>query len=203
MTSLPMFPLGSVLFPHMPLPLRVFEPRYRAMLQQVLADDVPEFGVVLIERGQEVGGGDVRLGTGTLARVVHVDTDDEGDALVIVVVGGERIVVDEWLGEDPFPMARVSRLPDLELRAEDAPLRLRVEAEVRRVLRDSADRGEAEWAPDVRLADDPAAALWQLAAIAPLGPLDRHRLLRATSAEDLLVTLLDAVQGIDETHRFL
>jgi Lon protease-like protein len=57
-TDLPMFPLGSVLFPHMPLPLRVFEERYLVMLSRILADDPAEFGVVLIERGQEVGGGD-------------------------------------------------------------------------------------------------------------------------------------------------
>ena len=52
-----MFPLGGVLFPGMPLRLRVFEPRYRAMVTECLAG-TPEFGVVLIERGNEVGGGD-------------------------------------------------------------------------------------------------------------------------------------------------
>ena len=56
---LPMFPLGSVLFPHMPLPLHVFEPRYRALVDHCVAaaerDEPPEFGVVLIERGQRGG----------------------------------------------------------------------------------------------------------------------------------------------------
>ena len=54
---MPMFPLGTVLFPHALLPLRVFEPRYREMTARVLRED-GEFGVVLIERGSEVGGGD-------------------------------------------------------------------------------------------------------------------------------------------------
>lgn len=53
---IPMFPLGSVLFPHMPLPLRLFEPRYLKMLGDLLEQPDPEFGVVLIERGHEVGG---------------------------------------------------------------------------------------------------------------------------------------------------
>ena len=52
-----MFPLGSVLLPHMPLPLQLFEQRYLMMLGQLLETEDPEFGVVLIERGSEVGGG--------------------------------------------------------------------------------------------------------------------------------------------------
>ena len=61
---LPMFPLGTVLFPHALLPLRVFEPRYRTMTAHVMRGDA-EFGVVLIERGSEVGGGDIRFDVGT------------------------------------------------------------------------------------------------------------------------------------------
>ena len=53
MAQLPMFPLGSVLFPYTPLPLRVFEPRYLTMIGHLLDDDDPQFGVVLIERGHE------------------------------------------------------------------------------------------------------------------------------------------------------
>ena len=62
-----MFPLGNVLFPHAQLPLHVFEPRYRALAETCLAGD-GEFGVVLIERGSEVGGGDTRFSIGTVAR---------------------------------------------------------------------------------------------------------------------------------------
>ena len=68
---LPMFPLGGVLLPGEALPLHVFEPRYRRLVHDVLAAPTPDFGVVLIERGSEVGGGDVRFGAGCLARVVR------------------------------------------------------------------------------------------------------------------------------------
>src|ERR1700716_2301802 len=64
-----MFPLGNVLFPHAQLSLHVFEPRYRALAEACLAGD-GEFGVVLIERGSEVGGGDTRFSIGTVARIV-------------------------------------------------------------------------------------------------------------------------------------
>ncbi len=60
---MPMFPLGTVLFPYALLPLHVFEPRYRVMIRHVMDSD-HEFGVVLIERGSEVGGGDVRFDIG-------------------------------------------------------------------------------------------------------------------------------------------
>jgi uncharacterized protein len=64
---MPMFPLGTVLFPYALLPLQVFEPRYRVMMHHVLEGD-REFGVVLIERGSEVGGGGARVGVGPGAR---------------------------------------------------------------------------------------------------------------------------------------
>ena len=65
-----MFPLGKVLVPGEVLPLHVFEPRYRQLVVDLLAADdrPPEFGVVLIERGWEVGGGDARTDIGTVAR---------------------------------------------------------------------------------------------------------------------------------------
>src|SRR4051812_26706984 len=62
---LPMFPLGTVLFPHAVLPLHVFEPRYRALVETCLHSD-GRFGVVLIERGYEVGGGDARFASAPL-----------------------------------------------------------------------------------------------------------------------------------------
>ncbi|MDQ1570131.1 MAG: uncharacterized protein QOF79_805, partial [Actinomycetota bacterium] len=68
-STLPMFPLGSVLFPYMPVVLSVFEDRYLVMLSRILQDEPSEFGVVLIERGQEVGGGEHRFTFGTVAQI--------------------------------------------------------------------------------------------------------------------------------------
>ena len=58
-----MFPLSAVLYPHAQIPLHIFEPRYRALTRDCLAGD-SRFGVVLIERGAEVGGGDQRMAVG-------------------------------------------------------------------------------------------------------------------------------------------
>ena len=79
MAVMPMFPLGTVLLPGGVLPLHVFEPRYRQLVVDCLADDTadPEFGVTLIERGSEVGGGDQRTTVGVVARMVQVEALDE------------------------------------------------------------------------------------------------------------------------------
>jgi Lon protease-like protein len=72
-----MFPLGSVLLPAMPLPLRIFEQRYLKLLGDLVASEKPEFGVVLIERGKEVGGGGKRMSIGTIASVTEIGTTQE------------------------------------------------------------------------------------------------------------------------------
>src|SRR5579884_4179769 len=107
---LPMFPLGTVLFPHMPLPLHVFEERYKALTRDCLRSD-RRFGVVLIERGPEVGGGDVRFGMGTVARIV-AEAALTGGRWALLARGEERIRISNWLPDDPYPVALVERLAD-------------------------------------------------------------------------------------------
>jgi len=198
MRPIAMFPLGSVLFPHMPLPLRVFEPRYLAMLADILKEEPSEFGVVLIERGSEVGGGDVRVRTGTLARVSDLDT--AGEAVLMIAQGAARFTVEEWLPDDPYPMARVRELPDPEWDPALEPKRAEAEGLVRRVLARLAEEELSPWPADVGLDDDPAAASWQLAAIAPLNALDQLELLASDSYERLLTRLVELVTEVDETY---
>ena len=100
-----MFPLGTVLFPYAVLPLHVFEPRYRVMTRRCLDGD-GEFGVVLIERGSEVGGGDVRFDVGTIARIVQAAELPDG-RFALATVGLRRFRVVRWLTDDPYPQAEV------------------------------------------------------------------------------------------------
>ena len=187
-----MFPLGSVLFPHMPMPLRVFEPRYLQMLREILNEEPSEFGVVLIERGPEVGGGDVRERIGTIAQVSALDT--AGESVLLIAQGRGRIEVVDWLDDDPYPRAEVSEIAD-PIWSEDLRPRLAAaEALVRRTITLVEEAGgEQLWPADVGLDDDPAAAAWQLAAIAPLGPLDQLDLLRSDSLERLLDRTIELV----------
>ena len=102
----PMFPLQSALLPGEVLPLRIFEPRYSELVRDCLEMDDPAFGVVLISRGREVGGGDVRGDVGALAHITEYA--DLGTGLYeLKAVVGERIRIDEWLPDDPYPRASI------------------------------------------------------------------------------------------------
>ena len=189
-----MFPLGSVLFPHMPLSLRVFEQRYVVMLSRVLQDEVSEFGVVLIERGQEVGGGEQRFGVGTVARIVELEASD--GFIGLVAEGERRIRVERWLDDDPHPLAEVAELEPIVW--DDDLLTSLVVAEdtVRSAL---AKLGDANrWPADVELTDEPVARAWQLAGIAPLGPLDQVELLASATMADLLDGIVERTRAITD-----
>ena len=78
MAVTPMFPLQVAMLPGEELPLRIFEPRYTALVSDCLATDDPAFGVVLIAAGREVGGGDVRSDVGTMAYIAESADLGEG-----------------------------------------------------------------------------------------------------------------------------
>src|SRR6266516_6539957 len=86
--EIPLFPLNTVLFPGMPLPLHIFEPRYREMIGLCSTEDRP-FGVVLIREGVEVGEPAVPFEVGTMARIIGVDRMPDG-RMNIITVGTRR-----------------------------------------------------------------------------------------------------------------
>ena len=92
---LPHFPLHAVLFPHLPLPIHVFEERYRAMARDVMADDSPyggRFVVSMITEGREVGGDAVAQSTGTICEVRSAEQFPDGRWLLLVVgIGRARL----------------------------------------------------------------------------------------------------------------
>lgn len=186
-TGTPMFPLGIVHFPHVLLPLQVFEPRYRQLTVDCLDGD-REFGVVLIERGSEVGGGDSRFDVATMTRIVDAGFDERG-LVRLDTVGVRRVRVRRWLADDPYPRAEVTELEPPRMGDPELSALAAAERQVRRALALRAELGEAGAPFNVALDDDPARALFQLAAIAPLGPVDQQRLLAADSPLDLLRSL--------------
>jgi Lon protease-like protein len=89
LSELPLFPLGTVLFPGMVLPLHIFEERYRIMIQRCINTNSP-FGVVLIREGSEVGGGNTTIfDIGTTAHITQVDTLGDG-RMNIATLGVQR-----------------------------------------------------------------------------------------------------------------
>jgi Lon protease-like protein len=176
-----MFPLGTVLFPHALLPLQVFEPRYRVMMRHLLDGD-REFGVVLIERGSEVGGGDVRFDIGTLARIVQAAEAPDG-RWALVCVGIRRLRVVRWLPDDPYPRAEVEEIDEGPAPPGAAAARARVDdvfAEVVSLL-------QRLGVPIERLPvfdPDPVQGVYEMAAAAPIEVLDAQRVLEAADLEE-------------------
>jgi len=197
-----MFPLGTVLMPGGVLPLHVFEPRYRQLVQDCLAADDPEFGVVMIERGSEVGGADQRTLAGCVARIVELGELPDG-RYVMVTVGTRRIRVNAWLPDDPYPIADVDDWPDDD--GFDAGLGDAVAALAPRVRRAAAlavELGVAEAGLADDVPDDPLLASFHLARLAPVGPLDQYRLLRTAGAGERLRLLADLLDEVEPSLRF-
>jgi len=120
--EVPLFPLNTVLFPGMPLPLHIFEYRYREMIA-FCSENEKEFGVILIKEGTEVGEPATPFEIGTMARIVGIDRLEDG-RMNIVTVGTRRfrlvnlspdkmsyIVGNVELLEDEQPGADVNTAP--------------------------------------------------------------------------------------------
>lgn len=202
-STLPMFPLGSVLLPGEVLPLHVFEPRYRALVRHCLAADVPEFGVVLIERGSEVGGGDVRRTVGTVARVLHVEGAPDG-RYAVVAAGTRRIRVVQWLPDQPYPAALVEDWPDVD-DGETPALAPSIDAvlrHIRKVVAMASELGDPVQPPDREVPLDPVDATYQLVGMAPLGPADRYDLLAEAGPAARLARLATALDDLEALLHF-
>jgi Lon protease-like protein len=193
----PMFPLGSVLFPSMPLTLRIFEERYLKLLGDLMGAESPAFGVVLVSRGSEVGGDDGRMSIGTVASVTQIGTTDE--FLGLESFGSQRFSVNEWLPDDPYPIAEIEMIPDLVWDDTLMPARVHLETSVRKLLAFASEFGELQFGADIELSDDPMSACWQLAGILPIGELDRYDLLASQSAEELIAQTYAIVTTADDT----
>jgi Lon protease-like protein len=114
--ELPLFPLNTVLFPEMTLPLRIFEPRYLQMVEDCMREDAL-FGVVCIQSGPEVGGPALPYTIGTTARIVGVERESP-KLLHIVTVGQERFRIRELVSGKPYLVGKVEPFPLTKL---DAP----------------------------------------------------------------------------------
>lgn len=203
MVVMPQFPLGTVLFPTMVLPLHVFEPRYRTMVTEVLEGD-RTFGVVLIERGADTGGGDVRTDFGCTARVLEAEQFSDG-RWALITMGVERFRVSTWLEDDPYPKADVELWPD-EFPDDSLPhdeLQGRYEevsAKFRRCLALAAESG-VDVGPLPPKVDDIELGCMQMSALAPVTALDKQRLLGAPGPTERLgllsVMIDDSVELIE------
>ena len=107
---LPLFPLRTVLFPHMPLSLHIFEERYKRMMADCLDAGV-SFGVIAIRDGSESGGDAVPRDVGTLARIVQLERLADG-RMNLFVTGASRFRVVREVPGKPYVQAQVEYLTE-------------------------------------------------------------------------------------------
>ncbi len=176
-TVLPMFPLGSVLLPGALLPLHIFEHRYRALVKECLSND-SGFGVTLIAKGHEVGGGDFRTGVGVLASIERAVEQDDG-RWAVLAWGTDRFRVLRWLDDDPFPRAEIELWPD---EVDQFPSMQRCQA-IEQLRSEVARMAHALGYSPISAAFDPDStpdeAVRRIVATSPLGESDRYDLLCA------------------------
>ena len=203
---MPMFPLEVAMLPGEDLPLRIFEPRYTALVSDCLATDDPAFGVVLIAAGREVGGGDTRSDVGALAHIT--ECADFGDGRYrLKCVMAERIRVLEWHPDDPYPRAAVEVWPDEPGEAVDVDAIRDVEDRMVALFeRIAAARGAQVNPRDIVEGADASgeAAMWlyALASRVPMGQADRYAVLAAPTVAARLAALSEAVDTVTAMVEF-
>jgi len=196
---MPMFPLGTVLLPGQLLPLHVFESRYKTMMSSVIEADPPLFGVVLIERGSEVGGGDTRSDIGTCARILRTHDLEDG-RLAIIAGGTDRIRVTRWLTDDPFPQAEVEQFPDDEHEAEPIHVE-QLHIVHRRVAALATELGIGRFEAAKPDLGSLSFSVFVMLAESPLGEQDRQRLLAVPKLADRITRFADLLK--DQEQLFL
>jgi Lon protease-like protein len=210
--QLPLFPLGTVLFPGLVLPLHVFEERYRLLILDLLQSPEPRrFGIVAIELGHAVGdgrtsecGNEPDMGTGAswqLATVgctaeIHGVIPHEDGRFDIVTVGGRRFDITGV--NDSLPYLRA----DVEFRPDDAgpdpePAARRV-TRLFSLYRDRLAGAGAEVSQSIELPPDPVRLSYLIAAAVVLDRGEKQRLLEAEDATARL--LLEEALLIRETR---
>jgi uncharacterized protein len=194
--TLPMFPLGTVAFPGLTVPLHVFEDRYRALIHHLMRIEEPEdrvFGTVAIREGYEVGehGAQSLFRTGCRLQLTEVESYADG-SFDVVAVARDRISLDRLDASGSFPVGHVELLPE-------EPVAVAAEIAERARATFTAYRvAVAEFRADPydgALPQDPEYLSWALAACAPLPLPEKQQLLEADDAGLRLAMVTDLLRG--------
>lgn len=182
-SRLPLFPLGLVLFPGVPVPLHLFEPRYRQMLADVRRSD-SRVGIICAIAG--VAERDLPAGrAGCVAEITDVEMMPDGRANIIVL-GRERFSLERVVTDTaPYLTADVSPLSDAPA---PSPVRLAVLADdvathFRRVVTAVRTLNNDASSPMPVLPDLPSQLAWSVASMIDVDLEQRQRLLAERSPE--------------------
>jgi Lon protease-like protein len=208
---LPYFPLHVVLFPHLPLPLHIFEERYRAMTRDLLADGSPYAGRFVISSRDDEAPTDG--GIGTVAEVRRAERFADG-RWALVVVGAERVALGPVDRSGPYALIEVEPLPESvgdTATAESLLPQVQVALDayldtVKRFVASSASAGQKsqeaidvaasldEVLKPIRLPDDPLAASYAVAGVLQVELSRKQQLLELPDAASRLEAELNLLR---------
>ena len=198
--EIPLFPLNVVLFPGMPLPLHIFEPRYRRMMGRCLeADRV--FGVALLVEGQEGLGGTVPAAVGCTAEILEVAAFADG-RMNLQTIGGQRFTILEIREEDEYLIGTCELLEDApcsEITLETADL---TRYQLRKYFQAlAATMKLPEELEDLDIPVNPEALSLFIATIIMLPNDQKQTLLEMTSTDNRLQLEAFLLERADIVHR--
>lgn len=200
LTEMPIMPLNAVLFPGMPMPMFIFEQRYRDMIQCCL-EGVSRFGVALIREGREVGGPAVPWKIGTTASIVRaLELEDGG--LHVLTVGVERFCLHSIVQNEPYLIGRVRYLDELDETRTPGELH----EELRKLFEEHLHLllmllGQPDTEPE--LPESPARLSNMVAAHLTCPPLTRQRLLEMNNLAQRLFHERQLLQAETDDCRLL
>lgn len=188
-TLMALFPLGTVLFPGVVLPLHIFEPRYRQMITRCVHLKQP-FGVVFIKEGVEVGGEAEPYEIGTVAEIQNVLRFEDG-RMLLTTVGQQRFRIVNIVQREPYLVGNVELLDD-----QPTPETLAMTKHIHELYRKHRDA--LAYATGItpqldELPDDPAALSYQLSEQFQIVYESKQQLLEA-DLEDRLEAIADALE---------
>lgn len=193
--ELRLFPLQTVLFPGMALPLNVFEPRYLQLVDECTRDDEP-FGVALIREGPEVGGFAVPFDVGTTARIERAEPGML-NAIALRARGEQRFRIRDLHHDRPYLWADADLIEEPSIGAP-GELRERARDQLRAFaqLRSSA-RGGYERAPGGDDLPQGSGALADAICATGAGAADeRQALLETLDAAERLARAVEMFEGV-------
>jgi Lon protease-like protein len=185
MFDLPLFPLNTVLFPGMPLPLHIFEERYKRMIRFCMETSQP-FGVVLIRQGSEALGPLAEPHEiGCTARILEIQPLAEG-RMNIITLGENRFRIVATRSQDEYLVGQVELFPLEETNPEQMTAHAqRLLPWVRQYMQILSEVSETDLEPD-KLPADPAVLAYLAAVLVQIPPEQKQALLAAQRAIDLL-----------------
>ena len=202
-TQIPILLLDLVLFPGMPLPLHIFEPRYRLMVQRCMDND-QVFGVALPLPLPETPDlpHPLPVGVGTSTRIVQVFPLPDG-RFNLQTNGEHRFRVQSVEMKDDYPLASVEWIEDSAPQTDLKPLSIQVHKMAQMYFQDLATEAGLDLSnqPPVELPDDPyQLSMWMSAAL-PMPAHEKQGLLEQTSTNARLQYLLQFLKRNDLIRR--